>query len=136
VGGRAESANSRNPSKTGAYPHIQVKRVYDRPEVLDGYRILVDRLWPRGLTKQAAAIDLWLKDVAPSNELRHWYAHEPAKWTEFKTRYLKELKARPEPVSAIRKKIKEGPATLLYSSKETRLNNAVALAEFLQDDQI
>jgi uncharacterized protein YeaO (DUF488 family) len=136
VGDRSEAGNSRNLSKSSAFSRVQVKRVYDKPAASDGCRILVDRLWPRGLTKEAAAVDLWLKDIAPSNDLRHWYGHEPGKWAEFKIRYYQELRTRPEPVRVIQKKIQEGPATLLYSSKELRLNNAVALAEFLKDDQI
>lgn len=136
MGDKARAGVSRNSSKSGTFPRIQVKRVYDKLAPFDGYRILVDRLWPRGLTKQAAAIDLWLKDIAPSNELRRWYGHEPGKWDEFKTRYYQELKTRPEPIRIIKEKLNEGPVTLLYSSKEVRLNNAVALAEFLKDDQI
>jgi uncharacterized protein YeaO (DUF488 family) len=132
VGGRARA----NSGKSSPFSRIQVKRVYDKPATTDGYRVLVDRLWPRGLTKQAAAIDLWLKDIAPSNELRGWYGHEPGKWAEFKARYYQELKASPESVRVIKEKIKDGPTTLLYSSKELRLNNAAALAEFLQDGQI
>lgn len=117
-------------------PDIHIKRIYDKPAEVDGFRILVDRLWPRGLTKQAASINLWLKNIAPSNELRHWYSHEPEKWQEFQKRYRQELKANPESVKLLKEKIKEGPATLLYSSKEPKLNNAAALAQFLENDQI
>jgi len=115
---------------------VRIKRIYDTPAKTDGFRVLVDRLWPRGLSKQAAAIDLWLKDIAPTDELRHWYGHVPEKWTDFKKQYYKELKARPDLTGLLREKAAAEPVTLLFSSKETRLNNAVALAEFLKDASI
>lgn len=95
--------------------------------------MLVDRLWPRGLTKQAAAIDLWLKEIAPTDELRHWYQHDPDKWPEFKKRYFAYLRSTTEPLSILKEKIKDGTVTLLYSSKEPAINNAAALAQFLED---
>ena len=115
---------------------VRIKRIYDKPSDTDGQRVLVDRLWPRGLTKQAAAIDLWLKDIAPSDELRHWYGHEPEKWPEFKKRYLVELRSKPQFIRTLREKIALGPVTLLFSSREPELNNAAALAEFLTGDKI
>jgi uncharacterized protein YeaO (DUF488 family) len=111
--------------------NIRVRRVYDKAGADDGLRILVDRLWPRGLTKQAAAIDLWLKDIAPTDDLRHWYGHDPEKWQEFRKRYYRELRDKPELLRTLREKAKKGRVTLLYSSRETEINNAIALAEFL-----
>lgn len=110
---------------------IRVRRVYEAPAGDDGLRILVDRLWPRGLRKEEARIDLWLKDIAPSNELRRWFGHDPAKWEEFKLRYFAELPARSEAVETLRQRVREGAVTLLFAAKETRFNNAAALAEYL-----
>jgi len=111
---------------------LKIKRVYDTPEEVDGFRILVDRLWARGLSKEKARIDLWLKDIAPSNELRKWYEHDPEKWPEFKKRYYSELNDKRELVDSIIEKAREGTVTLLYGSKETRLNNATALKEYIE----
>jgi uncharacterized protein YeaO (DUF488 family) len=111
---------------------IRVKRIYEEPEAQDGMRVLVDRLWPRGLKKEDAALDAWIKDIAPSNELRKWYQHEKAKWPEFKKRYFKELGAQAESVGRLKQMLVSGKVTLLYSSKEEKLNNAVALKEFLE----
>ena len=108
---------------------IKLKRVYEKPDPEDGKRILVERLWPRGLKKEEIKIDVWLKDVAPSTELRKWYAHDPAKWTQFKERYWKELDAEPEQVSALAKECKQGMFTFVFGSKEEKLNNAAALKE-------
>ncbi len=111
---------------------IKIKRVYDDPSKDDGYRILIDRLWARGLKKEKAKIDLWLKEIAPSNELRKWYSHDPTKWNSFKEKYKAELKGKEKLLDQIKKLEKEkGTLTLLYSSKEPRLNNAVALAEII-----
>jgi uncharacterized protein YeaO (DUF488 family) len=112
---------------------IRIKRIYDSPAKEDGYRILIDRLWPRGLTKEKAKIDLWLREIAPSDELRKWFSHDPAKWTEFKKRYEKELANKQELLRKIMQLEKEkGVVTLLYSTKETEHNNAVALQGFLK----
>jgi uncharacterized protein YeaO (DUF488 family) len=111
--------------------HLHVKRAYEPPAETDGRRILVDRLWPRGLTKQSAAIDFWAKAVAPSNDLRRWYQHDPAKWAEFRKRYFQELEANPAGVRELLSQVEKGAATLVFSSKEERLNNAVALREYL-----
>lgn len=111
---------------------IKIKRVYEPPSKEDGYRILVDRLWARGLTKEKARIDLWLKEISPSNGLRKWYNHDPEKWEAFKEKYRKELEGKEELIKRIKKLEKEYKTiTLLYSSKEERLNNAAALSEFL-----
>ena len=111
---------------------LRCKRVYDAPAATDGTRILVDRLWPRGLTKARARVDHWVREIAPSTELRRWYGHDPVKWPEFKRRYFAELDARPEGVEALRGLIGKRRATLLFGSKELRLNNATALVEYLQ----
>ena len=110
---------------------IQVKRAYEKAEKTDGNRFLVDRLWPRGVKKEALAIAAWLKDVAPSTELREWYGHDPAKWDEFRRRYFAELKAEPDAWEPLIEAARKGTITLVYSSKELELNNAVALKEFL-----
>jgi uncharacterized protein YeaO (DUF488 family) len=110
---------------------IKIKRIYDAATLDDGIRILVDRLWPRGLSKEKAKVDLWLKEIAPSNELRKWYAHDPRKWDEFKKKYFRDLDMKRELVNQIVQKMKEGDVTLLYSSKEEKINNAVALMEYM-----
>jgi uncharacterized protein YeaO (DUF488 family) len=111
---------------------IRIKRVYDEPSQDDGKRILVDRLWPRGLTKEKAKVDLWVKEVAPSNELRKWFAHDPEKWPEFKRRYVEELKTQNEPLAQLRQETSHGAVTLLYGAKDEEHNEAVVLLELLQ----
>lgn len=111
---------------------IRIKRVYEAPEAADGRRILVDRLWPRGLSKEKAKVDIWAKGVAPSTELRRWYGHDPDKWTEFKSRYAAELDANPDQVAELRDEVRKGEVTFVYSSKETDLNNARALKEYIE----
>lgn len=106
---------------------IDIKRVYNEARESDGFRILVDRLWPRGLNKERANVDLWLKDIAPSEELRKWFSHDPAKWDEFKQRYFQELDHKKELVSIIIQKVREGKVTLLYAAKEEKFNNGMAL---------
>jgi uncharacterized protein YeaO (DUF488 family) len=112
---------------------IQIKRVYETVEKTDGERFLVDRLWPRGVKKEALAIREWLKDVAPSNELRHWYHHELAQWDEFRRRYFDELKQNPGAWLPLVEAAGRGTITLLYGSKHAEHNNAVALKEFLTE---
>lgn len=111
---------------------LRIKRVYEEPEKSDGRRILVDRLWPRGLKKEDAHLDAWVKEVAPSNDLRKWYGHDPEKWPEFERRYFAELDANPEAVEALRAELHGRTVTFLFSSKETELNNAAALVEYLE----
>src|SRR5689334_660228 len=108
---------------------IQVKRVYDPREPSDGARFLVERLWPRGLKREALHLDGWLKDAAPSDELRHWFSHDPAKWEEFRRRYFAELRSKPEALEPLRQAAREGNVVLLYSARDTEHNNAVALQE-------
>lgn len=110
---------------------IKIKRIYEDADKSDGMRILVDRLWPRGLSKEKAKVDLWLKDIAPGDELRKWFAHEPEKWAVFKRRYFQELKGKQELVTLLKEKAQGGTVTLLYGSKEEKYNNAVALKEYL-----
>jgi uncharacterized protein YeaO (DUF488 family) len=110
---------------------IKLKRVYDTPEKADGTRILVDRLWPRGLTKEKAALDLWLKEIAPSTELRKWFGHDPKKWTEFRRRYRAELKSHPDELKMIKSKAKEGTVTLLYGARDQEHNEAIVLKQLL-----
>ena len=110
---------------------ILIKRIYEKPDPKDGTRILVDRLWPRGLSKQKADIDVWLKTVAPSDALRQWYGHDVKKWPEFKQRYFLELDASAEAVEALLGYVKQGDAALLYAAKDTEHNNAVALKEYI-----
>jgi uncharacterized protein YeaO (DUF488 family) len=110
---------------------IRLKRAYEKPEAADGTRILVDRLWPRGLTKEKAAIDLWLKEVAPSTELRKWFAHDPKKWPGFRSRYRSELKHQSAPLQLIRRKAKAGVVTLIYGARDQEHNEAVVLKDFL-----
>ncbi len=111
--------------------NIRVKRIYEEPAPEDGYRLLVDRLWPRGLSKQDAFIDAWMKEVGPSTELRRWYGHDVARWHEFKERYSVELDAKPELLAEIQALAKAGPVTLLFSARDTDHNQACALAEYL-----
>ena len=111
---------------------LLLKRVYEPPANIDGMRILVDRLWPRGLSKAEAKIDFWAKEVAPSTELRHWYQHEPEKWPEFQRKYFTELQNNPDAVQELIAKIGNENATLLFASKETSLKNAAVLKEFLE----
>ncbi len=111
---------------------IAVKRIYDEPGPRDGYRVLVDRLWPRGVKKEDARLDEWLKEVAPSNELRKRFKHEAGTWNEFKRRYFEELAAQEEAVAGLADKIKRGKVTLLYAARDTERNNAVALKEYLE----
>jgi uncharacterized protein YeaO (DUF488 family) len=113
---------------------MKVKRVYDQPQKSDGLRILVDRLWPRGLTKEKARIDLWLKEIAPTDALRRWSHHDPKRWPEFRKRYFAELGKNPEQVKNILSQSKGKTVTLLFGAKDTQHNNAVALSEYLEKE--
>ncbi len=118
----------------GAAPAIRLKRVYEPPTAADGVRVLVDRLWPRGFTKAAAAIDRWLRDIAPSAELRRWFAHRVERWPEFRRRYPAEVKQRPELVAELRAMARRGPITLVYAARDEEHNAAVVLREQLLGD--
>jgi uncharacterized protein YeaO (DUF488 family) len=112
---------------------IRIKRIYEQAGEEDGFRILVDRLWPRGLSKEKAKVDLWLKEVAPSGELRKWFSHDPEKWAEFKEKYAKELAAKQFLLKEIRRmETEKGTVTLLYSARDVEHNNAVALQAVLE----
>ncbi len=111
---------------------IQTKMIYEKPARSDGHRILIDRLWPRGLSKDAVKIHFWARSVAPSHELRRWYQHEPSKWDEFRQRYFAELDVNPEGLAELRAHLGSGTATLLFGSKEECLNNATALRDYLE----
>lgn len=116
-----------------AVSDIRLKRVYDPPDKDDGARVLVDRLWPRGLRKDRAALTLWLKEIAPSTELREWFGHDPARWTEFGHRYRAELTRNDEAVAQLADLSKLGPLTLLYAAHDTEHNHAIVLSAYLND---
>ena len=111
---------------------IKLKRAYEKPAKDDGERILVERLWPRGVTKDQAKIDLWLKDVAPSAELRKWFGHDPDRWAEFRQRYRKELKQKADLIKLLKRKAREGTITLIYAARDEEHNSAVVLKQLLQ----
>jgi uncharacterized protein YeaO (DUF488 family) len=110
---------------------IQIKRIYAGPSPSDGRRILIDLLWPRGMSKEKAHLDFWAKSVAPSTKLRLWYRHDPKKWPEFRRRYFVELDDNPEGIDELRSKLGSGTVTFLYGSREEKLNNAAALRDYL-----
>jgi uncharacterized protein YeaO (DUF488 family) len=112
---------------------FKLKRVYESPAPSDGYRVLVDRLWPRGLSKGKAHLDLWMKEIGPSDALRKWFGHEPKRWTGFQARYGRELRANPQLIAELRRLLREHRSmTLLYSARDEQHNQAVALRDFLQ----
>lgn len=112
---------------------LQLKRVYEKSNKGDGYRILVDRLWPRGLKKSEAKIDLWLKEIAPSNELRKWFNHDADKWKQFCTNYSKELKNKNEELNIITQHLKKSDVTLLFGASDKEHNQAVVLLQYIQN---
>lgn len=117
-----------------SFNSISIKRVYDEPDSQDGYRILVDRLWPRGMTKERAALDLWMKGIAPSTDLRKWFGHDPARFTDFANRYRAELDANEETVDELRRIIlTHGKVTLLYAAKDPDVNHAAVLRDYMDD---
>ena len=111
---------------------IYIKRVYEPPAKTDGTRILIDRLWPRGLTKEAAKVDVWLKDIAPSPALRKWFAHDPDKMEEFAKKYTRELEQNPDPVNELKQYTRKGKVTLLYGAKDPECNHALVLQSYLE----
>ena len=114
------------------YPYrIFVKRIYEGSDSADGYRVLIDRLWPRGLKKTEARIDLWMKEIAPSHELRSWFQHDPEKWAVFKQRYVKELDTHPDLIAVLIQRVQQGPLTFLYAAKNETQNHALVLEEYL-----
>lgn len=110
---------------------FKLKRAYETPSAADGVRVLVDRLWPRGLTKNKAHLDLWLRDIAPSPRLRTWFDHDPNRWQAFQRRYWSELKDQPELVADLRKKGRKGTVTLVYAARDEDHNHALALKRYL-----
>ena len=112
---------------------IRVKRVYDPPDAEDGSRVLVDRLWPRGARKDEAKLTLWLKDIAPTDDLRRWFGHDPARFAEFSRRYRAELGANKGALNRLEELLKEGPVTLLYAAHDEEHNNARVLADYLEE---
>ena len=110
---------------------LRLRRAYDEPAREDGLRILVDRLWPRGLAREEARIDHWAKEIAPSTQLRRWFGHDPERWPEFRRRYEAELRENAEGVKTLRERIGAAAATLLFAAKDTERNNAVVLRDFL-----
>ena len=113
---------------------VKIRRVYEEPKKEDGKRILVDRLWPRGLTKAEAKVDLWLKKIAPSTALRKWFGHEPSKWAEFKRRYSAELERNSDQLSLLKREVSASNVTLVYGAKNQEHNGAVILKEFLEEN--
>jgi uncharacterized protein YeaO (DUF488 family) len=111
---------------------IEIERIYNKPKKSKAFRILVDRLWPRGVSTEKAKLDLWLKEIAPSEGLRKWFSHDPAKWAEFKRRYFAELSKKEVQTNLLAEKTKEGDVVLLYGAKTDEFNNAVALKEYLE----
>jgi uncharacterized protein YeaO (DUF488 family) len=111
---------------------IRFKRAYEPPERSDGYRVLIDRIWPRGVSKEQAHLDEWARELAPSSELRHWFGHDPARYAEFRRRYLDELKAQQEKLRELRRRAREETLTLVYGARDTEHNDAVVLAELLR----
>ncbi len=111
---------------------VRLKRAYEQPEPSDGYRVLIDRLWPRGLTKEQAHLDEWARDLGPSTELRRWFGHDPAKFAEFRRRYRVELAAHGEKLRELRRRGRQGTLTLVYSARDTEHNDGVVLADLLR----
>lgn len=111
--------------------HIRIKRAYEPPTHDDGTRILIDRLWPRGVKKENLALDQWAKELSPSTELRQWFGHDPARWQEFRRRYAAELRQRTDLLDPLRALARKGPITLVYSAHDEAHNNAIAMREFL-----
>jgi uncharacterized protein YeaO (DUF488 family) len=111
---------------------VRMKRAYDRPQRADGYRVLIDRIWPRGVSKDEARLDEWARELAPSSELRRWFGHDPAKFDEFRRRYREELTAKEEKLRELRRRARAGTLTLVYGARDSEHNDAVVLAELLR----
>ncbi len=114
-----------------AAANVKLKRAYEPAAASDGTRVLINRLWPRGVSKDAAAVDLWLKELAPSTELRKWFGHDPARWAEFQQRYTAEVLAHPQTFEQLRDLARQGPVTLVYSAHDEQHNDAVVLRGLL-----
>lgn len=129
---RARTGPPKGTTARASEEMIRLKRAYERPSLQDGLRILVERLWPRGLRKDDAKIDLWLKDLAPSSELRKWFDHDPAKWSEFQKRYAAELKQKGDLLTLLKHRAGEGTVTFVYAAKDEEHNSAAALKRYLE----
>ena len=112
--------------------NIKIKRVYEQPDRKDGERILVDRLWPRGLTKEKGHVDLWIKEIAPSTDLRKWFGHDPKKWKNFRRRYETEIRHKEDLIKVLKQKAREGTITLIYGARDEKHNEALVLRQFLE----
>ena len=112
---------------------VRAQRIYDPPEDTDGYRVLIDHIWPRGVSREHAKLDEWAKELAPSNELRKWFDHDPARFAEFRARYRDELAAQSERLGDLRRQAASGPLTILYAARDQEHNNAVVVCELLRD---
>jgi len=112
---------------------VRCKRVYDEPDSGDGYRVLIDHIWPRGISRERARLDEWARDLAPSGELRKWFDHDPARFDEFRKRYRRELAEQSDRLKELRDRARGGPLTILYAARDVQHNNAVVLAELLRD---
>ncbi len=113
--------------------HLNVKRVYDAPEEGDGYRVLIDRIWPRGLSKERARVDEWARELAPSTELRRWFGHDPSRFDEFRRRYRRELAAKRERIEELQRRARREPLTIVYGARDREHNDAVVLAELMRE---
>ena len=122
----------RKERRQPASMNIRVKRIYEAQSKADGFRVLVDRLWPRGLSKEAACLDMWMRDISPSTALRNWFKHEPRRWKEFQRRYADQLNQQFEEVEKLREYARNGTLTLVYSAQNQVYNNAVALKTYLE----
>jgi len=118
-------------SKRIAAANVKLKRAYERPARRDGIRILIDRLWPRGITKKSAAIDEWFKDISPSTKLRKWFGHDPDRWEEFRHRYIREVRRNPDQLDKLRALARQGPVTLIFSAHDEVHNDAVVLRDLI-----
>ena len=127
----AETGPIRSVPMAKSRMQVALKRAYEAPEPGDGFRVLVDRLWPRGVSRDSAQIDLWLKEIAPSTALRKWFAHDVSKWAAFRDRYFRELDANPDAITQLMEHIRRGRVTLVYGAKDQEHNDAVALKEYL-----
>jgi len=132
ISGQRSSQATKTESRS---MNIKIKRVYEQPDRKDGERILVDRLWPRGLTKEKAGVDLWLKEIAPSTELRKWFAHDPEKWKSFRWRYETEIRHKEDLIKVLKQKAREGMITLIYAARDEKHNEALVLKQFLEKEQ-
>ena len=112
--------------------NVRLKRVYEKPDKGDGVRILVDRLWPRGLSKKKAQVDFWLKEIAPTSELRKWFRHDPKKWDEFQKRYEQEIRRKDDLMKILKRRARQGAITLIYAARDEKHNEAVVLKHFLE----